>query len=205
MRSLRKRALTLVRSLTAPLGLRVSLFFLLSAALAAAAQVYSPEQRSALDTVTIWKVVNTAIFAIGLGWIIAKYAPRFFNARSADIQKAIQDATGLKIEADFRYSEIDRKMATLSEEVKRIRDEAAIEMEREHERIRRATEFELQQIHARSMAEIDALRGEGVRQVRQRTAHLALALAERRLRERAGAVEPSLFDDFIHLVERSKN
>ena len=93
-----------------------------------------------MDAVTRWKIANTLIFAIGLGYLIAKYAPAFFNARSGEIQKAIQDATGLKIEAEFRSSEIDRKMAGLAEEVKKLRQQYADELEREHERFRHETE-----------------------------------------------------------------
>jgi len=72
-----------------------------------------------------WHLINTALFAIGLGWAIWKMAPSFFNARSADIQRAITEATGLKMQADLRYSEIDRKMATLPDEVKRMKEQSA--------------------------------------------------------------------------------
>src|SRR5581483_7324992 len=110
------------------------------------------------DPVTIWKVVNTALFVIGLGWLMWKYGPSFFNTRSASIQKAIQDATGLKIEADFRYSEIDRKMAGLADEVRKIRQQAAIELERDHARFREETRLEIEHIHHNVQADIDAFR-----------------------------------------------
>lgn len=166
----------------------------------------TPEETVVLDAVTRWKIINTALFVIGLGYLIAKFAPRFFNARSADIQKAIQDATGLRIEAEFRYSEIDRKMATLADEIKRMREQAAIEMERAHQRFRHETELEIEHIHANTRAEIDALRQEGADQVRRHTAQLALDSAERRLRDRLASQDSTpLIDDFIRLVERGKN
>jgi F0F1-type ATP synthase membrane subunit b/b' len=172
----------------------------------AAAQVPTPQETAAMDAVTRWKLANTLIFAIGLGYLIAKYAPAFFNARSSEIQKAIHDATGLKIEAEFRSSEIDRKMAGLAEEVKKLRQQYAGEMEREHERFRHETDAELERIRDNVAAESEALRLEGVRRVRQHTAQLALELAERRLQDRA-ALEPqdNLVQDFVHLVERGRN
>jgi F0F1-type ATP synthase membrane subunit b/b' len=158
-----------------------------------------------MDAVTRWKIANTLIFAIGLGYLIAKYAPAFFNARSSEIQKAIQDATGLKIEAEFRSSEIDRKMAGLAEEVKKLRQQYAGELEREHDRFRAESDAELQHIHHNVAAEIEALRLEGTRRVRQHTAQLAIALAEHRLQERAAREpEDDLVRDFIHLVERER-
>jgi F-type H+-transporting ATPase subunit b len=158
------------------------------------------------DTFGPWKVANTAIFVIVLGYLLSKSAPKFFNARSGDIQKAIKDATGLKIEADFRYSEIDRKMATLAEEVKKIRKEAAAEMEREHARVRRDTEEGVKRISHHVTAEIEAFRKEGMRKVRQQTAQSAVAFAERQLRDRMAGGEPGdLIQDFVHLVEQGKN
>lgn len=164
------------------------------------------QETAAFDAVTRWKVINTAIFALGLGYFLWKFAPAFFNARSADIQKAIKDATGLKIEADFRYSEMDRKMATLGEEVKRIRDQFATEMEREHERITRETQRELEHIRHSVAVEAEAFRQEGMQKIRLQTAQLAVQAAERRLRERfASDSGDDLVHDFIHLVERGKN
>lgn len=170
------------------------------------AQETKAQETAALDIVTRWKILNTAIFLIGLGWLLWKYAPAFFNARSADIQKAIKDATGLKIEADFRYSEIDRKLATLADEIRKMREEAGRELEREHERFRHESQAEIEHIHHNVAAEIEAFRQEGVNQVRQRTAQLSMQLAERQLQERFQSGEPEdLLYDFIHLIEQGKN
>jgi F0F1-type ATP synthase membrane subunit b/b' len=177
--------------------------FLLAAAHPAAAQIPTAQETAAMDVVTRWKIANTLVFAIGLGYLIARYAPAFFNARSTEIQKAIQDAMGLKIEAEFRSSEIDKKMASLAEEVKRMRQQYAAEMEREHERFRRETEAEIEHIHHNIAAEIEAFRLEGARMVRQHAAQLALQQAERRLQHRAVLEsQDDLVQDFIHLVER---
>jgi F-type H+-transporting ATPase subunit b len=155
---------------------------------------------------TKWHLINTAIFAIGVGWAIWKMAPAFFNARSADIQRAIKEATGLKMQADLRYSEIDRKMATLPEEVKRMREQSAVELEREHRRRQAETAREIKRIEDASTAEVEALSQEAIQAARQRTARSALQLAEERLAARvSGASNDELLRDFIHLVERGKN
>ncbi len=172
----------------------------------AKADELTPEEKAALDRVGRWKIINFSLFAIALGYALVKYSPRFFNARSADIQKAIQDATGLKLEADFRYSEIDRKMATLAEAVAKLRAEAAIEMEREHRRVLGQTQDEIAHINHNVAAELDAFQSEGADRVKRRGAQLALSLAERRLQDRFASGEPDgLMQDFIHLVERGEN
>jgi F-type H+-transporting ATPase subunit b len=153
-----------------------------------------------------WKVINTALFVIGVGYLLRRSAPAFFNARSADIQKAIKDATGLKIEADFRYSEIDRKMATLTEEIGRMRAHSAAAMEREHERMRQDTAVEIQRLQQNVAAELEAFRNEGIRKVRRQTAQAAFALAEQRLRDKlAGGESDDRVHDFVQLVERGQN
>lgn len=155
---------------------------------------------------TKWHLINTALFAIGLGWAIWKMAPGFFNARSADIQRAIQEATGLKMQADLRYSEIDRKMATLPDEVNRMKQQSAIEMEREHRRREEQTTREVRRIEDASVAEVEALRQDAIRAARQRTAQSALQLAEERLAARVSAgSNEDLLRDFIQLVERGRN
>lgn len=179
---------------------------LLAIALQISAQETRAQETAILDSVTKWKIANTAIFVILVGWFLWKFAPRFFNARSADIQKAIQDATGLKLEADYRYSEVDRKMASLGEEVKRMREQSRVEWEREHERLRQEADSDIEHIRHNVTAEIEALRLEGSQRLRQHTARLALELAERRLRHRFTTGEPEdLLQNFIHLVERGKN
>lgn len=173
---------------------------------AAAYAQETPQETAVLDAITRWKIINTVIFLIGLAWLLAKYAPRFFNARSADIQKAIEDATGLRIAAEFRYSAIDRKMATLADEIKKMREQAALDRERAHQHFRHETDLEINHIHHNTQAEIEALRKESADQVRRHTAQLALNAAELRLRDRFASEDPApLIDDFIRLVERGKN
>jgi F-type H+-transporting ATPase subunit b len=158
------------------------------------------------DSSAPWKVTNFLIFALGVGWFLAKNGPRFFAARSADIQKAIKDATGLKMDADLRYSEIDRRMASLAETVKHLRDQGAIEMEQIHQRILRQTEQQIQHIRESTVAEAEALQAEGRRRVKRYMAGLTLSLAEQRLRKHLSEAEPdNLFHEFVNLVERGKN
>jgi F0F1-type ATP synthase membrane subunit b/b' len=154
---------------------------------------------------TIWKIANFAIFAGGIGYVIFKFAPAFFNARSADIQKAIKDATGLKMEADLRYSETDRRMANLAEEVGRLRAESQAEMDREYARLRAHTAEEIAYIQKSVGVEIEAQRGDGAAKLRVYATEQALAAAEDRLRERfASADQKDLVGDFLRLVETAK-
>ena len=178
----------------------------LAVALHLSAAEPTPRETAVIDAVTKWKIINTAIFAVLLGWFLWKYAPKFFNARSVDIQRAIKEATGLKLDADYRYSEVDRKLATLGEEVNKMRERAQADWQHERDRLRLDADAEINHIHQNVHNEIEAFRLEGVQEVRQHTARLALEIAERRLRDRFAQGEPpEMLQDFIHLVERGKN
>lgn len=169
-----------------------------SAAETASQKVASEDEESSIMR---WKLINSGIFALLLGFVAVKYGPRFFSARSLDIQKAIKDATGLKIEADFRYSTIDKKMANLSSEVERMKAEAAAEMEREHQRVLHETKEEIEYIGHHADAEVDSLRSEGSLLVRRHTIELALGLAEHRLQAHyAQDGEPNNVGEFVALV-----
>ena len=153
-----------------------------------------------------WKIANFAIFAGGIGYLIFKFAPEFFNARSADIQKAIKDATGLKMEADLRYSETDRKMANLAEEAGRLRAESRAELEREYARLRAHTAEEIAHIQKSVGVEIEAQRADGAAKLRVYAADQALAEAGKRLRDRFASDDQKDFvGDFLQLVQRGKN
>jgi F-type H+-transporting ATPase subunit b len=148
-----------------------------------------------------WKLINTGIFALLLGYGVLTMAPKFFQARSLEIQKAIKDATGLKIEADFRYSEIDKKMSNLSGEVARMKAEAAAEIEREHQRMKHDTASEIEHLNRNTDYEIEFLRAEGAQQVKRHTAQLAFALAERRLQSHYGQNDSkNNIAEFVNLV-----
>jgi len=185
---------------------RFLLLFLLAGLSLLQAQEPANGEPQGEESNTVWKIANFAIFAAGMGYALVRYAPSFFNARSADIQKAIQNATGLKLNADLRYSEMDRKMANLSSEVGRLRAEAQAEMEREHARMNAQTREEIAYIQRSTAAEIETLRGEGADKLRGHATHEALALAEARLRARfAASDQKDLVNDFVQLVERGKN
>jgi F0F1-type ATP synthase membrane subunit b/b' len=110
------------------------------------------------------------------------------------------------MDADLRYSEIDRKMANLSGEVGRLRAESQAEMEREHARMMAQTEEEIVYIRRNTAGEIEALRAEGADKLRVHATHQALAMAEAHLRERfAASDQKDLVNDFVQLVERGQN
>jgi F-type H+-transporting ATPase subunit b len=165
---------------------------------------HNPETGVGQDLLFKW--INFGIFAGVLGYFIVKKGPAFFNARTAEIQKAIKDATGLKLEADFRSSEIDRKMATLGAAVQKLRDESKLEMEREHERILRETEAGVQRLQQHFTLEVASLQQNARTELRRHTSELAISMAASRLRDQlTGDDQGRLIGLFADAVHRGNN
>jgi F0F1-type ATP synthase membrane subunit b/b' len=169
----------------------MALFFVATLAPAYCRQIAKSEQIEEAETEKLagWKWVNFALLALGAGYLIAKKAPGFFNARTEEIQKAIKDATGLKLDADFRSSEIDRQMATLGQEVQKLRLTAKADIEREGARIDEETRTALHRIHEHTLREIDSLNHQAAQSVREHAIRLAAELAVTELRDHPEQIE----------------
>lgn len=169
----------------------IALFAFVTLAPAYSAQIAQSERIEETETEKLagWKWVNFALLVAGLGYIFVKKAPAFFNARTEEIQKAIKDATGLKMDADFRSSEIDKRMATLAEEVQKLRAAAQSDMEQEGQRIEAETHASLQRIHQHTLREIESLQQQAALSVREHAVRLATELAVTELRERPGQID----------------
>ena len=131
------------------------------------AHPYRNALQSNEDPLVIWKWIDFALLAGAIGYWAYRKGPAFFNARTEEIQRAIKDATGLKLEAEFRSSEVDRKMATLAVEIQRLREAAKTEMQKESKRIDEETRLALERIHDHTAREIDSLRRQAQLTLRQ--------------------------------------
>lgn len=149
----------------------------------------APETNETAEPSLALKWANFGLLAIGLGYLLMKSAPAFFNARTDQIQKAIKDATGLKMDADFRASEVDRKLATLGAEVDRMRGESQFEMEAEHERLKQETAQALERFTKHVTQEVASLRQNATNDLRRHVADLAASIASSRLRDHLTADE----------------
>jgi F-type H+-transporting ATPase subunit b len=146
-----------------------------------------------------WKVANFAILAIGLGYLIRKHAPAFFQQRSQQIAQAMVDATKAKTDAEAQAAAIEQRLAGLQNEIETLRGAARSEMAADGERISRETEQRLQKIQNQAAQEIALMTRAGRIELRKYAARLALDLAEQRIRSRVTAgAQDGLVDGFVH-------
>ncbi len=145
-----------------------------------------------------WKWANFAILAAGLGYLIRKHAPAFFEQRSLEIRQGIAEATKIKQEAEARAAAMERRLASLESEIAGMRAAAREEIDAEGGRISRETVQRLQRIQAQSAQEIELMTRALREDLRKHSARLALDLAEQRIRSRiTKETEDSLADRFL--------
>jgi F0F1-type ATP synthase membrane subunit b/b' len=146
----------------------------------------------------VWRWANFVILVIGLGYLISKAAPPFFQSRTKEIKQGILEAQQIKRDAEQRSAAMDAKLNALGAEIEAFRTQAHAEMEQEAARIREETARQIEKLQKQAEVEIETA-GKVVRRELQRySAKLALELAEQRIRARVdAAVESSLVEDFV--------
>jgi F-type H+-transporting ATPase subunit b len=152
------------------------------------------------------ETINFAILAVALLYFGAKALPPFFKSRTGDIQKGIEEARHIKLEADKRAKEVEAKLDRLGAEIEKFRSQAHQEMEHEGARIREETVRHIQKLGQQAEMEIETAGKMARRELRAYAAKLSLELAEQRVKERlTPAVENGLIADFVSDLEASRN
>src|SRR5262249_6443425 len=88
----------------------------------------------------IWKWANFLILAGGLGYLIGKTAGPFFANRSMNIRKDMEESLRQGQEAEAKAADVDRRLASLDNQIAALRSEGETEFKRTAERIARQIE-----------------------------------------------------------------
>jgi len=164
------------------------------------------EPGAAEDKYAVWKWINFLILAGGLGYLMAKNLPAFFQSRTASIQKGIAEAQLMKQDAERRAADMDRRMSALGAEIDKFRAASQAEMQQEGERIRQETAAQIRKLEQQAEVEIESAGKTARRELKSYAADLALDLAEQRVRARLdGKTEAALVDSFVADLKRRES
>jgi len=187
---------------------RTALFGILLAAFLAgfprAAAAQENEKKAGEETAAedVWRVVNFAIMAGAVGYLIVKNAGPFFAARSRKIREEMIQGEDARQEAERRAAEVDRRLANLETEIAGLRAESQKETEHEVERMRQRTAAEMAKIQANAEQEIVAAGKTARAELKRYAAELAIGLAERKIRTRMNAeTQDALVGGFVHELD----
>jgi len=157
-------------------------------------------------SVEIFKWINFAIVAGLLGWVFLKLTPPVFRKRAETISSAITKATAAKAEADRQLKDAESRLARLPQEVSELRASAQREDVAEAERIRNATQNDIQKVGLAAKAEIEAAERAARMELKAIAANLAVDGAESLLaKQLTPQTQEALVAAFMKTLEERPN
>jgi F-type H+-transporting ATPase subunit b len=157
-------------------------------------------------SVEIFKWINFAIVAGLFAWVFLKLTPPFFRKRAETISSAITKATAAKAEADRQLKDAESRLARLQQEVADLRASAQREDAAETERIRNATQNDIQKIGLAAKAEIEAAERAARMELKAIAANLAVDEAESLLaKQLTPQTQDMLVANFMQTLEERPN
>ncbi|NIM57883.1 MAG: F0F1 ATP synthase subunit B [Candidatus Aminicenantes bacterium] len=143
----------------------------------------------------IGKAVNFIILFGGLAYFLFKPIRNFLQKRSEEIEQGLKDAESAQKEAEMKLREAKVRLATLEDEIEKLKKDAEIEGSKEKERIIQLAQQEAERIKHFAKQEIDMLMRAGIQDLKQYTAELASALAEERIKKKMSPEDQSFLID----------
>ena len=140
-------------------------------------------------------LLNFVAIAAVIIWAARKYLPGIFSARTAAIQKAMQEAQKASEEARRRLAEIESRLMKLDVEIGMMRDAAEKEAGAEEARIQAAVQEEARKMVESAQQEIAAAAKTARRELTAYAADLAVGLAQKQIHVDA-ATDQSLVRKF---------
>jgi len=127
-------------------------------------------------------LLNFVVIAGVIAWAARKYLPAMFSARTAAIQKAMQEAQKASEEARRRLAEIESRLMKLDVEIGMMRDAAEKEAGAEEARIQAAVQEEARKMVESAQQEIASAAKTARRELTAYAADLAVGLAQKQIR-----------------------
>jgi F-type H+-transporting ATPase subunit b len=127
-------------------------------------------------------ILNFAIVAGLIAWFAKKNLPAMFRARTASIQKSLEEARKASEDANRRLAEIESRLGRLDDEIVQMRAAAEKEAVAEEERIKAAAAEDARRIIVSAEQEIAAALKAARRELTTYAADLAVTLASKQIR-----------------------
>lgn len=126
-------------------------------------------------------LLNFAVIAALMIWAARKYLPGAFRARTAAIQKAMEEARRASEDANRRLSEIESRLSKLGDEIAAMKAAGEKDLAAEEARIKAAAEEDGRKIVESAEQEIAAFAKSARRDLTTYAADLAVSLAKKQI------------------------
>jgi F-type H+-transporting ATPase subunit b len=163
-----------------------------------------PPTESGMGLIFRW--LNFAIVFGVIAYVAVKWGGPYFRAQAEETAGKIAEGARAREAAERQREEIQKKLAGLEDEVKRLRAEAKRDAEAEAKRVRELARAEAEKIEQAAQMEIEAARRVAHLELKGLAARLAVERAEALLlKEMTPQAETALFRTFVADLERNVN
>ncbi len=153
-----------------------------------------------------FKWIHFVILAVLLYWAFGKALPPAFRRKADHISEAIGRATSAKADAEQRLKEAAAKMGNLESEVAKFRAHAALDAAAEMDRLRNATQLDVEKIRVAARAEIEAAERAARVELKELAAKLAVDGAESLMaKQMTPAVQEAMISSFVQSLQGRPN
>ncbi len=154
----------------------------------------------------IFKWINFAIVVGVIVWVFGKLLPPVFRKRAETVISAITNATSAKAAAEAQLRDAETRLANLQKEVAELRALAERESAGEVERLRAATQSDIQKIATAAKTESEAAERAARLELKALAANLAVDGAESLLvKQLTPKAQESLISNFVKSLEGRPN
>lgn len=151
-----------------------------------------------------WQVANFVLLVVVLVALLRKPMRGFFEQRRGDVGRDLDAASELLERAESRYSQWQRKLIDLDEELEKIRRDSRTRAQQEHDQIIADAHAAAERIQNDAGAAVESELRRARSDLQKEASDLAVELAEKILREQVlDSDRERLADDFIVQLERS--
>jgi len=140
-------------------------------------------------------VINFAIIAVGVIFLLKSNLPAMFRSRTQSIQKEMEEARHASQEAQRRLKEIEERLSRMNIEIGEMQAKAEADSKKEEERIRLSIEQEKQKILRSAEQEVEQATSAARRDLQKYAVSLAVEMAEKGIRVDADE-DKALVEDF---------
>jgi F-type H+-transporting ATPase subunit b len=142
-------------------------------------------------------LINFGVIAGLVIWISKKKLPGLFRERTAQIQKAMEEARKASEEANHRLADVEARLSHLDAEIGQMRAASEQDAAAEEARIRASAEEDSRKIVESAAQEIAAAAKSARRELTAYAASLAVSLAAKQINVDRSTDE-ALLRDFVH-------
>lgn len=153
------------------------------------------------DWTDTYRVMNFAVLAIALFFVLRKPVSQALNGRIKDIQNQLSDLEEQKKDAENKLAEYDKKIASLDQEAEKIIAEYVRQGKEAHKKIIEESKKESEKLESQAKRKIEHEFSAAKKQLQAEILEKALARAEGLVKEKINSEDQDrLVDEYLDKV-----